>query len=1141
MGVYCIISVMKNKIRYTIGLDVGTASVGWAVYNNEMNRIEDLGVRTFESAEDPQKGDSLALPRRLARGARRRIDRRGYRLSKIKGLFEKYGILTAEEIRNSHQLPNNPYKIRAEALDKLIPYKDLFIAIYHIAKRRGYKSNRKKIIEGIDEAAKNESKTVLDAIGKNKELLKQGGYNTVGQMLYKDSRFETAKRNKPGSYANCILRDDLINEVNIILGKQKEFGNKKITDDFIKDILNTVSYQRPFASGDILKDMVGKCTFEKDEIRAAKSTPTFQLFNVLQKINHIRIKDRSNGIERLLTEEERKAVLDKIKSKKSETNFGDLRKILSLNDNEIFNISYFIKKKKGKDKDVTEVDIIPTDEEIIKTSENGEKIPKFDTFYKLKERIEKADFGLWKNIEENLSILDKIAETLTLYKTDEDIISHLREIGDIKHSDNAISSLLDLSFDKFGHISLKALYKITPFLERGDTYDEACNKAGYDFRIRGQNDCFKLPPLNEEDHYSLTNPVVRRSVTQTIKVVNAIIDMYDSPEGINLELARDLSKDLSERRKIQKIQDDNRKGNESAEKAIKENYNLDKVAGQDILKMRLYKSQNGICLYSGKVIEEKRLFENGYVQIDHIIPFSRSFDDSFNNKALVLTEENQNKLNRTPYEWLGSDSEAWGKFEARINSLQISFRKKQNLLTKKYVSEGMNSRSLNDTRYASRFLKNYIQRNLTFAESDKGNKVLTINGEATAYIRKRLGLGKDRQENDKHHAQDAAIASIISKTLIDKINYFAKLGEISKYLEHGNKLDKIRDCETGSDFDENVVRDAEYFIARHNRKSVFIENLDDFRKEITARMSDDPKTAIMALSGELEGYKYASDLSFVRPIFVSRMPKHKITGRAHAETLLSPRYFNQGEAGTAKRINLTKLKLKNIDNIVGEGKDIKEKLSKRLVDYGNDPEKAFGINNPFYRPSKDGSNGPLMRSVTIKDDSQKSGLLINERKALVAQDSMIRVDIFSKPNKKGKDEFYIVPIYAYHFANKELPNKAIIGGKPEFDWEEMTDEYKFKFSLYPNDLVKLTKGDSEKFGYYIKTNRAIAAIDIESPNNSMIWVNNGLKTIDNIEKYVVDILGRYYPIKQEKRQGISIKPKGNTTKKNVLESNKRRE
>ena len=85
-------------MKYTIGLDLGTTSIGWAVVNNDKNRIEDLGVRLFESAENPKNGESLATPRREARSMRRRLARRGYRLLKVKDIFISYNLLTATEI-----------------------------------------------------------------------------------------------------------------------------------------------------------------------------------------------------------------------------------------------------------------------------------------------------------------------------------------------------------------------------------------------------------------------------------------------------------------------------------------------------------------------------------------------------------------------------------------------------------------------------------------------------------------------------------------------------------------------------------------------------------------------------------------------------------------------------------------------------------------------------------------------------------------------------------------------------------------------------------------------------------------------------------------------------------------------------------
>lgn len=75
-------------LRYTLGLDIGISSVGWAIIQNDMNgepiKIEHLGVRIFESAEQSQTGASLAAPRREMRGQRRTIRRRRHRKARIK-------------------------------------------------------------------------------------------------------------------------------------------------------------------------------------------------------------------------------------------------------------------------------------------------------------------------------------------------------------------------------------------------------------------------------------------------------------------------------------------------------------------------------------------------------------------------------------------------------------------------------------------------------------------------------------------------------------------------------------------------------------------------------------------------------------------------------------------------------------------------------------------------------------------------------------------------------------------------------------------------------------------------------------------------------------------------------------------------
>ena len=75
-------------MRYRIGLDIGIASIGWAIINEDESRIEDLGVRIFKKAEEID-GKSLNLARREARGARRRLRRKAIYVALSQGLTQK--------------------------------------------------------------------------------------------------------------------------------------------------------------------------------------------------------------------------------------------------------------------------------------------------------------------------------------------------------------------------------------------------------------------------------------------------------------------------------------------------------------------------------------------------------------------------------------------------------------------------------------------------------------------------------------------------------------------------------------------------------------------------------------------------------------------------------------------------------------------------------------------------------------------------------------------------------------------------------------------------------------------------------------------------------------------------------------------
>ena len=329
---------------YRLGLDIGTTSVGAAILNidhyGEPNRIIDMHVRTFEAAENPNDGSSLAAPRREARGARRRNRRHKHRLDRIKALIQSEGIYTKEKLDSLYHAKGNIlmdiYQIRYESLERKLNNEELTRLLIHFAQRRGFKSNRKNEKKGSDEGK------LLAATADNEKYLKEKGYRTVGEMLWKDERFAGNKRNKGEDYSNTFLRSQLKEEIGIIFEKQKAFGSLYVTDAFSEKYLEILFSQRAFEegpgeespyAGNQIEKMVGKCTFEKEEKRAPKATYTFELYNLWQKINSIGILQ--DGVKRRLTDDERNKLFA-LCHKTEKIDYKRIRKELELGQDALF-------------------------------------------------------------------------------------------------------------------------------------------------------------------------------------------------------------------------------------------------------------------------------------------------------------------------------------------------------------------------------------------------------------------------------------------------------------------------------------------------------------------------------------------------------------------------------------------------------------------------------------------------------------------------------------------------------------------------------------------------------------------------------------------------------------------------------------
>ena len=1081
---------------YGIGLDIGITSVGWSVVALDGQErpcgILNMGTRIFDAAEHPKTGDSLAAPRREARSARRRLRRHKHRNERIRQLLLARKIVTDDELVHlfdGHL--EDIYTLRVRALDEVISSMEFARILLHISQRRGFRSNRKN-------DASTEEGELLSRVQHNRTVMLEKGYRTVAELYLKDAAYHDHKRNKGGNYTATVGRDMIEDEVHQIFEAQRRFGATFAAEDVESAYLEILLSQRSFDegpggnspySGSQIEKMVGRCTFEPEEPRAAKASYSFEYFNLLEKINHIRVLENGHSIP--LTSEQRQCLVA-LAHKTADLTYAKIRKELSLTETQTFNMVHYM------------------DGAPLETAEKKEKFCYLKAYHQMRKAFDKVSKGYF----DHLTVLQRneIGRVLSLYKTEENIRKNLSAIG-LSMEDIKIAESIG-TFSRFGHLSVKACEKIIPFLEKGMTYSDACTAAGYQFK--GHDDAKKdrLLHLAPEVLENVTSPVVRRAVSQTVKVMNAIIrERGYAPTYVNIELAREMSKDFAERKKIEKENKENQARNERLLERIRNEFGKSDPTGLDLVKLKLYEEQGGVCAYSLKQMSLEHLFDADYTEVDHIIPYSISFDDSYKNKVLVLTKENRNKGNRLPLQYLtGKQRE---DFIVWANACVRNSRKRQNLLKERISEEDekkFKERNLQDTKTISRFLLNFINDTLEFAPSSRRKKRVTaVNGAVTSHLRRRWGITKIRENGDLHHAVDALVIACTTDGMIQ---------QISKYT-------MWRECRYTPLEEASIAVDE----ATGEVISKFPYPWPDFRKELEARLSSDPRATTRQLS-----FYVNNPEAVVRPLFVSRAPKRKISGAAHKETIKSPVAIGAGLV-VAKH-SLTDLKLNKDGEIANyymphSDRLLYEALKVQLKRFGGDGKKAF--TEPFHKPKSDGTPGPVVNKVKLCEPSTLN-VSVHNGMGVADNDSMIRIDVFHVEN----DGYYFVPIYVADTLKPELPCKACVAHKPYSGWKAMRNE-DFIFSLYPNDLIKivhksginmaLKNKDStllsqvtvkEQMFYYTAANISSGAIALKT-HDGAYEAHLGIKTLEKVEKFTVDVLGEYHKIDKETRQPFKRK------------------
>ena len=764
-------------MRTKLGLDLGTNSIGWWLYEiDDAGEIIDTvkaGVRIFSNGRDPETYTSLNEQRRAARSARRRRDRYLQRRNSLLHVLTKHGLMPDDLDKRKGLVPNDPYELRALAVAGDL---DPFLvgrALFHINQRRGFKSNRI-----IDRARTNEDGPVHKSVETFKEKLAE---QTVGQYLWKirlEGRPVRARRGgttQKDLYEYYPDRSMLEHEFCRIWDVQKQNQHGDLyTDAAFEEIKKLIFSQRP-----LKEPIVGKCIFYPDQDRINKSSPLFQRFRIFQELNNIRYyNDAGEATE--LQGTARKDVLKKMLSSRS-VKF-DSMKIVLVKQNLAAEPRINLEggRRKALDGDLTRHAL---------TRKGNIDAKVYDSWDLVKQE------KLVSMLEDHEIHDDKMVEALC---------------ADWGLSSEAASNIILANLPS-GHGGLceKAIVKLMPYLENGKRYDEAVAEAelgSHSVRDEKQKDKHMvLPDYNQvlakyclprrvEDTdnpnlWRIPNPTVHVALNQLRNVVNDLLRKFGRPETVVVEIGRDMPHGKRTREEISKRNNEHRIANEKRKEKLIE-LGLP-INGQNLRLLRAWEElnedcSNRRCIYTGDIISINKLF-TAEVDIDHILPFAQTLDNSMANKIVCHTRANRIKGNKTPHEAFFNNPEFdWNEIWRRASYLPANkaWRFEKNALEQWREKHDFLDRQIPEMQYLSRAALEYLK------PITNSGQVIPVPGSFTAMIRKHWGLNSilgftsfKNREDHRHHAVDAAVIGAVSRSMINQLMAFATKTENDSVYE----------------------------------------------------------------------------------------------------------------------------------------------------------------------------------------------------------------------------------------------------------------------------------------------------------------------------------------------------------------------
>lgn len=815
-------------MKKVLGLDLGVGSIGWALIevdnNDNPSKILGMGSRIVPLSTDDttefSHGNAISKNQKRTQ---KRTQRKGYDRYQLRrqNLTEKLRELNMLPDERLIELPVlELWQLRADAATagKQLSLSEIGRVLYHLNQKRGYKHSKS------DDTSDSKQREYVANVNKRYAEIKELNM-TIGQFFASKLK-ENEIRNDKGVFYTYRIKEQVfpraayIAEFDQIMNCQKVYYPGILTDQVIDELRNNIIYyQRPLKS---CKHLVSICEFEKKAYVnkegkivydgpkvAPKTSPLFQVCKIWESVNNITLTNKRNE-QYPITLEQRWKMFQYLDEHEKMT-IAEMYKILGIKKSDGWWGGKAIGK--GLQGNITKTQV----KEALSGIENAENLTRFE----LKKEdshvvdvntgevlsvispsfLDEPLYRLWHVI---YSIQNPDELKLTLEKqfgiTDKDIQDKLCRIDFVKPG--------------FGNKSAKFMRKLIPYLEEGEMYSEACDHVGMNHSnsiTKAQNEArVLLDRLPQLEKNSLRQPIVEKILNQMINVINALIDKYGQIDETRIELARELKESREERATSFARNNENERRNKEITSRIQE-YDV-RSSKSRIQKYKLWEESDHRCFYCGQPVGAKEFLEGFDVEVEHVIPRSLFFDDSFSNKVCSCRKCNAEKNNRTAYDFMKQKPETefqayLGRVDSAFQNHKISKTKRDRLLTpEKDIPTDFIDRQLRESQYISKKSQEILKQVC--------RNVWSTSGSVTDFLRHTWGYDEILHSLNFTRYREVGLTETVSFDHKGQEHQEERIKDWSKRLDHRHHaIDALTIAETRQSFIQrlnnlNTERDA---------------------------------------------------------------------------------------------------------------------------------------------------------------------------------------------------------------------------------------------------------------------------------------------------------------------------------------------